>query len=130
MPDVPTEGRNTGNAALGVFKVVQVVEALRVAPAGLRVERLLSATGYSRSTVYRILKTLAKCGYILCDSDGTYRLNQTVIRIAEKGTTEFERWGVRFQADGKRVAVLPSSGNETTGKGSKGLRSNRSGVKE
>ena len=111
MPNVAIEDRNTGDAALCVLKVVHVVEALRGASGGLRVAQLLSITGYSRSTLYRILKTLARCGYILCDGEGTYRLNQMVIRIAESRHKEFERWGIRFRADGKRAAALPSSGS-------------------
>jgi hypothetical protein len=112
-----------------VVKAVQIMEALRTASAGLRVEDCLDATGYARSTIYRILRTLIACGYVRRDSRGAYHLNQRVISSAERdvspasdpcpggsnlmahgGHLEFERWGVRFRCGGRPAPSPPSPG--------------------
>jgi hypothetical protein len=114
-----------------VFKAVQMIEASREARVGLRVEDFLGMTGYSRSTIYRILRTLTACSYMVRERGGVYRLNSAVIRLADddsavragcrtspsstlsKGShEEFERWGVRFGSDGRRVASLTERGPE------------------
>lgn len=116
-----------------VFKAVQMIEASREARVGLRVEDFLGMTGYSRSTIYRILRTLTACSYMVRERGGIYRLNSAVIREADddpaarvgcrtsppatlsKGAPEeFERWGVRFGPDGRRVAALILRGPEIT----------------
>jgi len=114
-----------------LVKAVQIIEALRTARAGLRIEAFLDATGYTRSTVYRILRTLMACDYVQRDGRGEYRLNQGVIRLAEEdpgsesghlagasgllanGPLEFERWGVRFRCGGRRAAMPPRRGAES-----------------
>jgi hypothetical protein len=121
--------RNNSYLVPCVFKAVQMVEALRKTRAGLRVEDFLNMTGYSRSTIYRILRTLVACGYIARDNAGVYHLNHAVINVADENawpqtvrhpdapTTaaseshlEFERWGVRFRIDGKKAEPLPTNG--------------------
>jgi len=101
-----------------VFKAIQLVELLRAHRAGLSVEDLLKITGYSRSTTYRILRTLTACRYAF-RNEGTYRLNQKVVNpidgadprttAAEASQTDqrepcemlgFERWGVHFHPKG------------------------------
>jgi len=113
-----------------VVKAVQIIEALRTANTGLRVEDFLGSTGYARSTVYRILRTLMACDYVRRDRRGAYHLNQGVISIAQQdawagsdptlgassltadgGQLEFERWGVRFRCGGPRAPALPRHGN-------------------
>jgi len=108
-----------------VVKAVQIIETLRTAHAGLRVEDFLGSTGYARSTVYRILRTLMACDYVRRDRRGAYHLNQVVLGVPEPdawagsdsaqaassltangGQLEFERWGVRFRCDGRRAAAL------------------------
>ena len=112
--------RNSSYIVPCVFKAVHMIQALRETGAGLRVEDLRQMTGYSRTTIYRILRTLAACGYIFRDSGGVYRLNYSVVTAAgsksageENGgklairvkpddihVAEFERWGVRFRGNG------------------------------
>ena len=62
-----------------VFKAVHMIEALRENSTGLRVDDLHRMTGYSRTTIYRILRTLAACGYIRRDPGGSYRLNCALV---------------------------------------------------
>jgi len=128
----PTVPRNSGYLVPCVFKAVQMIQALRVARVGLRVEDFLGMTGYSRSTVYRILRTLTACEYIVRQAGGVYHLNHSVISVADEDSwaravgkpgvsnisrsdrPEFERWGVRFRGDGRRAAALPQSSSQTS----------------
>jgi hypothetical protein len=101
-----------------------MIEALRETGTGLRVENLRSMTGYSRTTIYRILRTLVACGYIMRGSGGVYRLNYSVVTAAGRGSADeddrkfvldvkpgnshvagFERWGVRFRSTGARMGT-------------------------
>lgn len=125
MQDQATISRSPSYLVPCVFKAVRMIEALRESRVGLRVEDFLGMTGYSRSTIYRILRTLTACSYMVREPAGVYRLNPTVIRVADhnadafedcrpdspiaaaKGVSkEFERWGVRFGSDGKRLALI------------------------
>ena len=123
--DRPKSGEQSGQLVRGVWKAVQVIEILRETAAGLRVDDLRERTGYSRTTVYRILKTLTACDYMLRDSGGVYRLNDAVLLpstgqmhrvIASTGWAErsgsqndaevgYEMWGVRFDVGGRRVSA-------------------------
>jgi len=69
-----------------VVKAVCMVEILRKSQTGLRVEDLRSMTGYSKSTIYRILRSLTWCEYLFRDAGGFYRLNHDVITIAQENT--------------------------------------------
>jgi hypothetical protein len=100
-----------------------MIETLRETVTGLRVEDLRNMTGYSRTTIYRILRTLAACGYILRDPRGSYRLNDTVVPAVDRSVKDdnydgqlersskpsgahrdgFERWGIRFRENGARM---------------------------
>jgi biotin operon repressor len=117
--------RNSSYLVPCVFKAVHLIEALRETGAGLSVENFRGMTGYSRTTIYRILRTLAACGYIIRSSGGVYRLNYSVITAAggesanEEGggkfvlhvkpgkshVAEFERWGIRFRGNGARMGT-------------------------
>jgi hypothetical protein len=117
--------RNSSYLVPCVLKAVHMIQALRETGAGLRVEDLRKMTGYSRTTIYRILRTLAACGYIFRNSGGVYRLNYQVITAPGRGAAnrqdggrfathikpengqvaEFERWGVRFRGDGARMGT-------------------------
>ena len=108
-----------------MWKAIQVIEVLRETPTGLRVDDLRELTGYSRNTVYRILRTLTACDYMLRDSGGVYRLNDAVLLpstgqmhrvIASTNSAErsgsqndvevgYEMWGVRFDLGGRRVSA-------------------------
>jgi hypothetical protein len=114
--------RNTSYLVPCVFKAVQMIEALREVGEGLGVETLRSMTGYSRTTIYRILRTLIVCGYIRRTSGGCYRLNAVVPSVGESSRDDeygsqleffpkpngahrvgFERWGIRFRENGARM---------------------------
>jgi hypothetical protein len=130
--DRTKSGEQPGQLVLGVWKAIQVVEILREMPAGLRADDLRERAGYSRTTVYRILKTLTACDYILRDSGGVYRLNDEVLlpstgqmhrAIASTNSEEqsasqndadvgFEMWGVRFDLDGRRVSAHRRCSND------------------
>ena len=115
--------RNPSYLVPCVLKAVHMIEALRQAGTGLRVENLRSMTGYSRTTIYRILRTFVACGYIRRDSGGSYRLNYAVVPPVGKSSRNderdsqlefppksssahrvgFERWGIRFLDNGARM---------------------------
>ena len=114
--------RNSGYLVPCVFKAVRMIEALREARSGLRVEDFRSMTGYARSTIYRILRTLVACDYLIRGSGGYYRLNHalvpaagTAIRTREEAgevgqhlqandrNLGFERWGIQFRGNGTRM---------------------------
>jgi hypothetical protein len=103
-----------------VLRAVEILDALRHTKTGLRVEDLRSATQGSRSTVYRIVRTLLHSGYISRDDQGCYHLNSSVMQFAHNhlsegailqrngrsdvilgGSEESELWEVRFRADAK-----------------------------
>jgi hypothetical protein len=114
--------RNPSYLVPCVLKAVHMIEALRETGTGLRVENLRSMTGYSRTTIYRILRTLVACGYVMRNSGGVYRLNYSVVTAAGRVSADedggklvlgvkpgnshvagFERWGVRFRSNGARM---------------------------
>ena len=115
------EARNDRYLMPCVWKAIQTIEMLRNTPSGLRVNDLQEMTGYSRVTIYRILRTLTLCGYTIYDCAGLYRLNQTILLPGERNAESpaeaagasnlkfrpesdsgFELWGVRFHAKGRR----------------------------
>lgn len=58
-----------------IGKVVGIVEALRDAPDGLSLQAMTRQTGYVKSSIHRILSSLAKHGYVQQDAPGgVYRL--------------------------------------------------------
>lgn len=124
-----------------VLKAVRMIDALRETRRGLRVEEFRVMTGYSRSTIYRILRTLVACDYLTRGSGGFYRLNHAVVTpvgptartresTREPARTppendrhlEFERWGIRFCGNGARMnahhgttqTATPQSGDVRT----------------
>jgi DNA-binding IclR family transcriptional regulator len=114
--------RNPNYLVPCVFKAVRMIEALREAQGRLRVEDFRSTTGYARTTIYRILRTLVACEYLIRDSGGYYRLNHAVVATADAATRNtqdssefapslqandrnvgFERWGIQFRGNGTRM---------------------------
>jgi len=116
-----------------VFKAVQMIEVLRETSSGLRVEDFRSMTGFPKTTIYRILRTLVACQYVIRDSGGSYRLNQSGAPAVGKNSrndhggrefeldpkpddnhhAEFERWGVRFRNNAGRI-VHPGRAQSAT----------------
>jgi hypothetical protein len=123
MLEQSNHSRNPSYLVPCVIRTVRMIEALRESGTGLRVENLQSMTGYPRTTIYRILRTLVACEYIRRDSGGSYRLNYTVLPAVGKSAgndasdsprgfppkstghhrSGFERWGVRFLDNGARM---------------------------
>lgn len=114
--------RNSGYLVPCVFKAMRMIEALRETQSGLRVEDFRLITGYARSTIYRILRTLVACDYLVRNSGGYYRLNHAVgatVDASRRATEEgdgfgrhlsasdrclgFERWGIQFRGNGTRM---------------------------
>lgn len=112
-----------------VWKAIQTLEILRNAPGGLCVSDLVTMTGYARGTIYRILRTTTKCGYTIHEHKGLYLMNYAYIspthartdrsseirgdvcdEQAAQGGLVFERWGVRFHADGRRCKCTSAAG--------------------
>jgi hypothetical protein len=94
-------------------------------------------TGYPQTTIYRILRTLVACQYVIRDSGGSYLLNHSMAPAVGKSSRNdddggefelhpkpddnhlagFERWGVRFRTNMARIghpdraqAVISKSG--------------------
>ena len=101
--------RNPNYLVPCVFKAIRMIDALRDTPGRLSVEDFRSSTGYARTTIYRILRTLVACDYLVRDPGGYYRLNHALIpskgRLlhANDRNMGFERWGVQFRDNGARV---------------------------
>lgn len=56
-----------------IAKAIEISEQLQACDAGLRVKDIQGLTGYSLSTIYRILRTLLAFGYVRRDLSGYYR---------------------------------------------------------
>jgi hypothetical protein len=57
-----------------LLKSVQILELLRAAPDGLRIEQIHQKTGIAKTTVYRIVRTLVVSDYLIQRGDGTYSI--------------------------------------------------------
>jgi hypothetical protein len=62
-----------------VGKTIQMVEILRTSSTGFRVGDLRAMTKYPTSTIYRVLRTLVSCKWVVRGSGGVYRLDHNVI---------------------------------------------------
>jgi hypothetical protein len=62
-----------------VLKTIHLVEILRTSSTGFRVADLTTMTRYPTSTIYRVLRTLVSCKWVVQGSRGVYRLNHGVI---------------------------------------------------
>jgi DNA-binding IclR family transcriptional regulator len=56
-----------------IARAIDVSERLQEDDARLSVDQLCELTGYSRSTIYRILRTLAAFEYVVREPEGKYR---------------------------------------------------------
>jgi IclR helix-turn-helix domain len=59
-----------------IAKAIEISEHLRASDSGLRVKDIRGLTGYSLSTIYRILRTLLAFGYVGRDLSGYYKLHR------------------------------------------------------
>jgi hypothetical protein len=58
-----------------IARAIEISELLLGIGSGLRVREIHGRTGYSESTIYRILRTLVAFGYVVRDSNGFYASN-------------------------------------------------------
>jgi hypothetical protein len=58
-----------------IARAIEISELLLGIGSGLRVREIHERTGYSESTIYRILRTLVAFGYVVRDPDGFYASN-------------------------------------------------------
>jgi hypothetical protein len=59
-----------------IAKAIEISEHLQVSDSGLRIKDIQGLTGFSLSTIYRILRTLLAFGYVWRDLGGYYRLTR------------------------------------------------------
>lgn len=122
MSDPSKDSRNSSHFVPCVLRTIEILDALRYARTGLRIEDLRSTSRASRSTTYRIVRSLLHGGYIERDNNGgRYHLNPAIVRFAPEDPSSghvhqqarphslseepgegFERWGIRFGVDGRR----------------------------
>jgi IclR helix-turn-helix domain len=67
MPNKPSDLGNAGYLVPCLLKAMQMIDVLRETRAGMRVEDFRELTKYSRSTIYRILRTLIAFEYVVRD---------------------------------------------------------------
>ena len=65
-----------------VLKTIHMVELLGTSSTGLRVGDLRAMTRYPTSTIYRVLRTLVCCKWVVHEGRGVYRLNHNVIALS------------------------------------------------
>lgn len=74
--------RESKAGPVGVLsKVLQVLEALNTAPAGLQLRQVAQQTGINKSTAYRFLAHLEAEGYLFRDDDGAYIVAPKLARL-------------------------------------------------
>lgn len=74
--------RESKAGPVGVLaKVLQVLEALDAAPAGLQLRQVAQQTGINKSTAYRFLAHLEAEGYLFRDDDGAYIVAPKLARL-------------------------------------------------
>jgi hypothetical protein len=67
--------RNEAYLVPVVARAIDISERLQHCRRSLTVEDIHVLTGYPKSTIYRILRTLAAFGYVEKDFHGTYKLS-------------------------------------------------------
>jgi hypothetical protein len=125
MTDESNESRSQSHFVPCVLRTLEILDALRHARPGLRIEDLRATSRASRSTTYRIVRSLLHSGYIERDTTGRYHLNPVIIQFAndshastrerrvasicDEPAEGFERWGVRFRLSAAVVAPPTNS---------------------
>lgn len=65
-----------------IGKIIRIIELLRDSPDGLSLQALATQTGYVKSSIHRVLLSLAKHGYVEQDSrGGVYRLGLKFLAV-------------------------------------------------
>ena len=60
-----------------LLKSIQIIELLAKSPDGLRIDEIQRRTKIARSTVYRVVRTLAVCGHLTHRGNGAYAVVAT-----------------------------------------------------
>jgi IclR helix-turn-helix domain len=74
-----------------VAKAIDISELLQEFSSGLQVRGIAELTGYSVSTIYRILRTLAAFGYVVRDSNGFYRMDSDAPKLLTRAPDQKRR---------------------------------------
>ena len=79
--------RKSKSAPVGVVgKVIQILERLDQAPAGLLLREIVTSTNINKSTAYRFLSHLESEGYVFRDSEGYYMVGPKLARLGNGAT--------------------------------------------
>jgi DNA-binding IclR family transcriptional regulator len=75
------------SAPVGVVgKVIQILERLDQAPAGLLLREIVDSTGINKSTAYRFLSHLESESYVFRDGDGYYMVGPKLARLGREAS--------------------------------------------
>lgn len=69
-----------------VTKVLRILEALHVSPAGLQLRDVATQTGINKSTAYRFLAHLEQEGYVYRDRAAAYAIGVKLVRLGTGAT--------------------------------------------
>jgi IclR helix-turn-helix domain len=72
-----------------VVKTIHMVEILRTSSTGFRVGDLRAMTRYPTSTIYRVLRTLVSCKWLVRVRGGVYRIDHNVIPLSHSTREEY-----------------------------------------
>ena len=74
--------KESKSAPVGVdSKVLKILEALRISPAGLQLKDIAEQTSINKSTAYRFLAHLESKGYLFRDDLGAYLVGPNLVRL-------------------------------------------------
>jgi IclR helix-turn-helix domain len=71
-----------------IARAIEISELLLGIDSGLRVREIYERTGYSESSIYRILRTLVAFGYVVRDPDGFYASTCHASKSGKNSTAE------------------------------------------
>jgi IclR helix-turn-helix domain len=71
-----------------IARAIEISELLLRIGSGLRVREIHERTGYSESTIYRILRTLVAFGYVVRDANGFYAPNGYISKKGQDSTSD------------------------------------------
>lgn len=77
--------KNSAAGSVGVIsKVLQILEALQGAAAGLSLKAVCDATGLNKSTAHRFLKHLSREGYLIQTESGAYLIGPRLAQMSAR----------------------------------------------
>jgi len=87
-PTKPSTSATSDNDHRTTGRVLDVVELLANARQGLTLSAMSTALACAKSSLFPLLKTLLRRGYILCDDTGRYRLSTRIFELGAKSIGE------------------------------------------